>query len=304
MGCIALFAAVIAADGLFESLPDRAAAPPAVARLELEPVELSAAGLAPLELAGAWRLTSSEPRVGGVSGLAVDGADLVAITDAGVVLRFPGKLRTQLPVRIADLPAGPGDGRFKQNRDSEALARDPRNRGWWVAFENRDELWLYDHRFARALQRIAVARGSLDFNTGIEGLASGPGGFAAFPESGGSALIWKRGRWSKAPLDTRTPLSDAARLDDGSILLVERRLTSRGFSNALALVRSDGAGLRTVWRKRLPVGARDNVEAVAAERIASGGYRLWLMTDDNFHPRLRTLLLVVDVPAGALPKQR
>lgn len=303
LGGIALFAAVLAGNKLFESLPDRQAAPPAVALLELEPVEISAPKLAPLVLVGAWRLTSPEPRFGGVSGLAVDGDELVAITDAGVVLRFPKAVRRQLPLRVGDLPAGPGDERFKKNRDSEAIARDPRHRGWWVAFENRDQLWLFDPGFNRALQRVAVPRGLLSFNTGIEGLAIGEGGLLAFPESGGSALVWRQGQWLKASLQSRTPVSEAIWLEDGAILLVERRLTAAGFSNALALVRADGATFRTLWRKRLPVGSRDNVEALAAEPIAGGGYRLWMMSDDNFHPRQRTVLLIADVPAEALPNR-
>ena len=303
LGGIVLFVAIVAADSWFEALPDRQAAPPAVAALELEPVDIPAAELSPLALVGAWRLTSGEPRFGGVSGFAVDGDQLVAVTDAGVVLRFPKQLRRRLPLLVADLPAGPGDPRFKYNRDSEALARDPHGRGWWVAFENRDELWLYDRGFTRALQRVAIARASLGLNSGIEGLASGRGGIVAFPESGGFAFSRSGGRWAQAPLDHRTPLSDAVRLDESSILLLERRLTTSGFSNRLALIRAEGAGLRTVWRKRLPVGRLDNVEAVAAERIAGGGYRLWMMSDDNFHPRLRTLLLVVEVPAALLPER-
>jgi hypothetical protein len=248
-------------------------------------------------------VTSRDPRVGGVSALAVDGDELVAVTDTGAVLQFPKAIRPQLRTRVRDLPSGPGDERFKMNRDSEAIARDPDNRGWWIAFENRDELWLYDWGFARALQRVVVPRERMSLNAGIEGLASGKGGLLAFPESGGSALSWSSGRWGEARVEPRTPLSDAVRLDDGSVLLVERRLTATGFSNVLALVRADGATFRTVWRKRLPVGRRDNVEALAAERTDGGGYRLWMMTDDNFHPRLRTVLLVVDIPAGLLRKQ-
>jgi hypothetical protein len=88
-----------------------------------------------------------------------------------------------------------------------------------------------------------------------------------------------------------------------TILLVERRLTTAGFRNALALVRAEGRDFRTLWRKRLPVSWRDNLEAAAAEPIAGGGYRLWMMSDDNFHPRLRTVLLVVDIPPEALRKR-
>lgn len=303
LGGLVLFAAVTAAESLLQSLPDRYAGPPAVVLLDLAPVGIAASNWAPLTLVGAWRVTSSDQRVGGVSALAADGDQLVAVTDAGAVVQFPKTIRPQLRARVRDLPAGPGDGRFRWNRDPEAIARDPQNRGWWIAFENLDELWLYDRNFTHALQRMVVPREQLSWNTGIEGLASGERGLLAFPESGGSVLGWSGGRWGKASVEPRTPLSDSVRLDDGSILLVERRLTPTGFANALALVQSDGATFRTVWRKRLPVARSDNVEAVAAERTAGGGYRLWIMTDDNFHPRMRTVLMVVDIPAAALPKQ-
>ena len=299
---IALFAVVMAVDWLMYDLPDREPAPPAVASLELEPIPISAASLAPLVPVGAWRVTSSEPRVGGVSALAIDGEGLVALTDAATVLRFPRRLSRRMRVHVADLPDGPGDPGLRRDRDSEALLRDPGGSGWWVVFENHHELWLYDEAFRRELRRAAVPSGALSANGGIEALTGAAGELLAFPEDGGSALRWRGGRWSQAPLDRRTARSDAVEVGDGRLLLLERELTARGFKNALALVEPDGAGFRTLWRKRLPVAWRDNFEALAAERTASG-YRLWMMSDDNFHPRLRTVLLVVDVPAAALPKR-
>ncbi len=303
LGAIALFAAVLAGGVRFNALPDREAAPPAVAVLNLEPLEISASRMLPLALVGAWRVTSGEQRVGGISGLAVDGEKLVAITDAGVVLRFSKSLRPRMKVLVADLPSGPGDERFKLNRDSEAIFRDPEGRGWWIAFENREQLWLFDPDFSRVLERLSVPRAGMGENTGIEGLAGGAGGILAFPESGGSGLRWSDGRWVRARLKTSTPVSEAVQVGKDRILLVERRLTTAGFRNALALVRAEGRDFRTLWRKRLPVSWRDNLEAAAAEPIAGGGYRLWMMSDDNFHPRLRTVLLVVDIPPEALRKR-
>ncbi len=302
LGGTALFAAVLAADSVLDTLPDRQAAPRAVASLNLEPIELAAGELAPLALVGAWQVTSPERRVGGISGLAVDGEELIAITDAGVVLRFSKQLGPRMPALVADLPAGPGDERLKVNRDSEAILRDPGGRGWWVAFENREELWLFDPGFRRALAREIVPRAGMSENVGIEGLAGDGGGILAFLESGRSALRWSGG-WGEVRLDPRTPLSDAAQLADGRILLLERRLTLTGFRNSIALVRPKGGRFQRTWRKRLPVSWRDNLEAIAAEPRAGGGYRLWIMSDDNFHPRLRTVLLVLDVPEATLPKR-
>lgn len=260
----------------------------ASAQLDFEPVELPAAELEPLALVGAWRLRSPDRRVGGISAIAAYGDELVAVTDSGAIVRFDKAIRPGLTARVADLPAGPGDRRFKMNRDSEAIALDPQGRGWWIAFEARDELWLFDHRFTRALRRLAVPAGLTSATRGIEGLAVWQGGLLAFPESGGSALAWRGGRWSRLRLERRSALSGAVELGDGLVLLIERRLTPAGLHNALALVRPEGAALRTLWRKRLPAGRLDNFEGIAAQPNAGGGYRLWIVSDDNFHPRMRT----------------
>jgi len=45
-------------------------------------------------------------------------------------------------------------------------------------------------------------------------------------------------------------------------------------------------------------GHIDNVEAMAVEPLPNGTRRLWLMTDNNVQPPLRTLLIAVDVPAA------
>jgi hypothetical protein len=69
-----------------------------------------------------------------------------------------------------------------------------------------------------------------------------------------------------------------------------------GFRNALVSLEKSGSGYRFGSRIPLPLGPFDNVEAIAVERRAGGGLRLWLMTDDNFQPPLRTLLIALDWP--------
>ncbi|MFL6773674.1 MAG: esterase-like activity of phytase family protein, partial [Sphingomicrobium sp.] len=132
-------------------MPDRTELGPRSARLALEPVRLDPRGFAPLHLAGAWRLTSDDPRFGGISALALDGGSLLALSDSGVLVRFAKLEGSTVSAAIRELPDGPGDPRFKSRRDSEAIVRDASGRGWWVAFENRNELWLYDGGFARPL---------------------------------------------------------------------------------------------------------------------------------------------------------
>ena len=301
LAALALFAAVTASHSWFLSVPNREEIGPAVRGLEIIPVEIAADRLAPLTLVGAWRLKSDDRRFGGISGLAIDGSDLVAISDSGVVFRFPEALRRGSVVRIDELPGGPGSPGLKRNRDSEALAADPHGRGWWVPFENRNELWLYDRGFARALDRRPIPAAALGKNKGVEGLTKAGSGLLLFPESGSRALRIESDRWRVIAMDDRIRrLGDAAAAGEGAFLVAQRQLTVLGFRNSLAFLRQDGDRLRTLWRKRIPVAWYDNVEAIAVEPSPAGGYRLWMMTDDNLHPRMRTLLLVVEIPEALL----
>ena len=295
-----LFAALalLAAIGLFDrwlaTFPDRAELGSRVARIDAVPVDFDAEGFAPFRLAGAWALTSDDPRFGGVSALAIEDGRLLALSDSGVVIRFSPSRRSAL---ISELPDGPGANRFKINRDSEALVANPRGRGWWVAFENRDELWLYNRTFTRALQRIWLGKRSWRINSGIEG-AVAEGESLLLLHEGGDNLIRVTGtRARNLPIAGAVArLSDAIDLGGGRMLIVERRLTPLGFRNALVEFERTRSGYRLGRRYRLPLGSRDNVEAAAVEGLPGGGRRLWLMTDDNFHGRMRTLLIALDLP--------
>ena len=158
------------------------------ARIEFRPIAFDSASLAPFKLAGAWQLTSDDPRFGGISALAIDRGRMLALTDSGVLVRFSAPGQPQGPAWIGELPDGPGSPDFKRNRDSEALLRDPDGRGWWVAFENRDELWLYDAGLGHALKRIQLGDHGWGSNRGVEGLAAEGASMLLLPESGNSLL--------------------------------------------------------------------------------------------------------------------
>ncbi len=59
--------------------------------------------------------------------------------------------------------------------------RDPRGRGWWVAFENRHEIWVYDEGFDRALDRIELGSGRWRANKGVEAIAADGGDLLLIP---------------------------------------------------------------------------------------------------------------------------
>ena len=289
-----LLAAIASFDVWLAHFPNRQELGWRAARIEFKPVRLDARAFAPLRPAAAWRLTSADPRFGGISSLAIDGGRLLALTDAGALVRFrPGKT----DARIGELPGGPGTGRFKSHRDSEALVRDSRGRGWWVAFENRHELWLFDPAFRRALQRIDLGGRGWRVNRGIEALVADGDSLLLVHEDGDHLLrMTGSGVRSIAIGNARGAISEAAALGAGRYLAVERRVTPLGFRNALVSLEKSGSGYRFGRRIALPLGPFDNVEGLAVERRSDGALRLWLMTDDNFQRPFRTLLIALDWP--------
>jgi hypothetical protein len=79
-----------------------------------------------------------------------------------------------------------------------------------------------------------------------------------FPERGGRAL--RLDPASTLPIRGISGwLSDAVRLPNGRILVVNRRPTPVGLSNSLVLLERDAGGYQARRRWRIPVGRLDNV---------------------------------------------
>ena len=239
---------------------------PARIAVRFEPVALAAIA-PPARIAGAWAVTSTDDRFGGISGLGIDRGQLLALSDVGMLLWIDRPGTAHPTVTIRALPAVPGPARRKIGRDSEALLRDPAGRGWWVAFEQYHSLWLYDNRFTRTLKVIPVENADFSDNHGIEALADDHG----------------RVRW----LAESTGASDAARLPDGTAMLLERRI---GGGGARSWLEWNGQ------RLALLLARTDNPEALTAEPLPNGGTRLWIMTDNDLKPWRRTLLVTIDLP--------
>jgi hypothetical protein len=235
----------------------------------------------------AWKLSAANPRFGGLSALAVEGGELIALTDSGVVVRFtpPGAAR-KLRIALRDLPDGPGSQLRKSGRDSESLLPDRNGRGWWVAFENRHALWLFSRDFARVLEKRPL-KVKWRANRGGEALVQGRVGVMVLPEVGGSAA---GGNMIAPPW-----VSDATRLPDGRLILLIRRPALLGFDNQLWIVSGSG---RPARRIALDLGRLDNMEGIAAAPLPNGATRLWIVSDNNFRPWMRTLLVALDLGPG------
>ena len=290
---VVLAAAIVNFSEIYAHIPDRVELGPRTVAIRFDPVALDPAGFGGLELAGAWSVSAPDPRFGGLSAIALDKGGLLALSDSGVIFRFPKPGLVHPAVRIDEISDGPGKAGFKKNRDSESLLRDVAGGGWWVGFENRNRVWLFDPQFKQVRARFRIGRGWP--RTGFEAIARSDGRMVLIPESGRKLLSVGPGgsQWVSLPV---RPVSDATSLPDGSLLVVERGLSLDGLHNRLVQVRRQGSGYVPVRAIPLGVGRFDNIEGVAVERAAADGLRLWLITDDNHQWPQRTLLLALDWP--------
>lgn len=294
----ALIFLIMSVHWIFAGMPNRATLGLRVTALEVAPITMDPTSDASVRLAGAWAISSRDPRFGGFSGLAIDRGRFVAVTDQGVLARFGKPGAGAHSIAINELPAGPGDVGRKSDWDSEALVADPAGRGWWVSFENRNQIWLYDRDFRRARLRHDFGKHRWPVNFGIEGLAAEGSDLLMFIE-GGALYRMQDGKASRAAVIGRQWMfSDAALLPDGRLLAVERTLGILGFANSIVILQRASAAYRVVRRLRLPTGYFDNIEGIAPELLANGGTRLWMITDDNFQRPMRTRLLALDIPPG------
>ena len=288
--------------------------------LQAEPIPLHP-GQADLNEVGGliWRgglaLSAAPAGFGGLSGLLVapDGSRLEAVSDRGLWLSLP------LRYDAAGLLAGAGPGRMgrlkgpdgaplakRRDRDAEALARAPGG-GFVVAFEHNHRLWRYP-ALAGTPQALAPPPGLEDAgeNSAMESLAAFPkGDLLAILEGSdraeaSPAYLWRGGAWSRLTYERGGGFrpTGAAVLPDGDLVVLERRFNLLE-GVRIRLVRLPAAALRPGARLRgttiatlAPPLSLDNMEGIDARRSETGETLFYLVSDDNFNPLQRTLLMV------------
>lgn len=280
-----------------------------------------------IEVLQVLALDSASPAFGGYSGMVLDagGESLLAVSDRGTWLSLgldhdaDGRLTAVFAARIAPILDAAGEAvEGRMARDAESLTASAN--GWIVGFEGEHRLWRYapadrrlgDHRAwpLRAPRGIRHA----ETNSGLEAVTALPDGrllaIAEEPIGGGGTLEgWIGGdsrRWRRLRLPLRgafRPTSLAA-LPNGDAILVERsfepaegvririsRLAAAGLRPRATLARD----LLAELDESLPV---DNFEASDARIDSDGKVLLYLLADDNFSNRQRTLLMQVRLPGG------
>lgn len=308
----------------------REPAPPAPIEIEARAIPLdsddpAATTVGKLRWRGGLVLTSKEPRFGGWSDIwiAPDGRDMRSISDEGswltTRLRYDneGRLIGVTPGTIGSLRGENGQLLGdKIETDAEGLARLP-DGGWLVSFERDHRVLQYPPGDESAGQGLAGRPRKLttppEFrrqppNGGIEAMVVLPDRRTMLlseemVEKPGTVVGWivdVTATWRKFHYQTRDgdhrPTSMAL-LPDGDLVLLERAYDPmRGVRVAvmrvkLADVQADAVvrGEELAWLRQ-PL-AVDNLEGIATGRGARGETLLWLLSDNNFNPLQRTILL-------------
>jgi hypothetical protein len=296
-----MMTAVLTAFAPIRALPDRRARPPATVPLTYHSVAMTPVD-GPLGLAGAWVMEANDRRLGGMSALAIDGGQFLAVSDRGAVARFDPPSVARPNISIQDLSDGPGPTGKKWGRDAESLARDPHGRGWWVGYEQHHSLWLYDEEFNRAEAAVGLPKLGWRDNRGAEGLIVHDGALLVLAENGRNAVRIATGKPQVLSLHAGAEIADAARAPDGSAWVLLREKGWGGISQSIASLRKthDGYLVDPMWQ--LPKGPFDNYEGMAITSLPDGSWRFWLVTDDGHRFMARTLLVALDLALPVRPR--
>jgi hypothetical protein len=266
-------------------------------------------------------------RLGGLSGLEVEpgrsGLTFTAVTDDGDLVRWTaddeGRPRGEAVIRPL-LDTGGEVPRGKRSRDAEGLTRT--DGGYLVSFEGRHRIWRYRGEGARAFARAAeqaaapVAEGMTD-NLGFEALADlrgAAGGALAVGAEDGRLWLCPRAQ-ERCQLALRgsprfawwlTGLDNLPGTPDLIGLYRFYHPFTREFRVMLAhlQVRGGRVSVAPLAEIAAPLNV-ENFEGVAAIQRKEG-YRLFILSDNDFAENRRTLLMAFDwkgppPPPSALP---
>ena len=275
-----------------------------------------------LEWMGGLDLFSGAKGFGGFSALALgkDGREVTAVSDAGLWLRFDLETNGEIPIGVKNASLAPlldaqGKSMAGQPRgDAESLAIF--NGEAFVGFERVISIWRYP--LGREGLQVIPAAVPVPIEVRqlrrLRGLERSPPFLVSSRYSGALLAIAEkpvRGEdniraWIVEGVNFRRLtimphddylISDAAFIDSGALLLLERRFVPPfGISCRIRHVQSEtisgGARLdgKVIFEAGLGNGI-DNMEGIAAHKGADGATYVTLLSDDNFNIFQRTLSL-------------
>ena len=272
-----------------------------------------------LEFRGGLVLTSAHKSFGGISALLVrsDGEHFLALSDRATWFIWRIVYENNRPAGITDASAAPvldGDGKPAPQWDTESIAQDGNT--LYVGLERINSVFSFDFdwkSFPANARPVSVPPElkDLPFNQGLEAMVFVPkkyklaGTLIGFSEKGlteaGNLKAFLIGGPAPGMFAVKRTdgydISDAAMLPDGDILILERQYSlQRGVTMRIRRIRLEDIKPGALVDGSTVVDADahcqiDNMEAISVHTSRSGEILLTLMSDDNFSPIQRTLLL-------------
>lgn len=325
--------ALLLAIGLAPGTLIRAELPPpdTSSRLAMAPYPVSplCCHAGPFHLVGAWRLTSAHPDFGGYSALAEPAPGrFLALSDRGYFVEFPRPDGPPGPVRFG--PLLDDAVRLKDNRDVEAVSRDPVSGRLWLAQEGRNAIERKAPNLVREMFRQIPEMQTWPHNSGPEAMVRlRSGRFLILCEC--STTRWTSSGIHKALLFDGDPTDPAVRarpftfigakdyrptalaeLPDGRVLILARQLTwPMPPRFAMKILIADPAEIAPggPWYARelaelLPPWPIDNYEGLTVERQADGRLVAWMISDENGSATQKVLLLKMEIDEARLPPKQ
>lgn len=295
-----------------------AAAPFKVESARIEPADSNGGRHGKLIFLGGFELASKDSRFGGLSGLALskDGSQLYAISDRGywVSARLhhdtQGVLKRIDSWEMATLLTPSGKALKGSMRDAEALVRD-QDGSFIVGFERHPRLW----RYPGSREAFALPPRPLPLPADLQKAPSN-GGLEAvailsdhrflliterYKDGNGATKGWilDKNRYSAISYELSDGFepTDVTTLPNGDLILLERRYNLlRGAIVRIQRLTADsirpGARLKGQEIALLePPFEVDNFEGLAVRYHPTAGTLLYMVSDDNYSPLQRTLLL-------------
>ena len=289
---------------------------------------------------GGLNLFAKSSYFGGYSALALDasGTNLLAISDAGTWLRAHLDYDGRTLKGLSNVALGPLlglDGKpllDDEDRNSEGMTLVDGDTGQgtaFVSFERRHRIVRYPFtadKFGPPTGTVPLppAAKRMDANRGIEAITvirSGrlKGTLVAFSErltdKNGNLTGWLIGGPMPGTITLKRlagfDITDTAALPDGGIVILERRFSySEGIQMRIRRVAASELKPGALIQGEVLLEATDslnidNMEAIGVHRRASGETIITLMSDDNFSPLQRTLIMQFTLPdaksAAAVP---
>jgi hypothetical protein len=270
-----------------------------------------------LEFLHGFELRSRDPRFGGLSGLSIGSEGrLYFVSDAGywvsaqMTFDSEGKLQDLTSWLIQPVLSTRGTPVTTPLHDAEALARAP-DGSFLVAFEKAHRIWRYPPPPATFYSPplpvpIPAEVSRAPSNGGLEGITVFSDGrllalTEEFQNPDGTFKGWliEGKRFSELSYlpSEGFRVTDCAALSNGDVIVLERRYVPLGILSArLKLVRAEkiqpGSILigEELIRLEYPLEV-DNFEGVAVQEDPRNGTIIYIVSDDNYHPIQRTLLL-------------